>query len=217
MSFLQIASWNIEHLSGQPRADRRQSAYALCDHIEMAGIDVMALQEIYVTPADEEVRLAENQPVIQTRAHTDRRNSDLDIVCYLLEEDRLIFTGDHVMQGSTVVIAPPDGDMVAYLRSLELLLGIELDAIAPGHGHVISTPHDEVRKIIAHRLKREGKVLAAFSRRNPASLDELVPLVYDDVSPRLHPVARRSLHAHLLKLAAEKRVSESGDRWALSQ
>lgn len=86
MSFLQIASWNIEHLSGQPRAARRQSAYALADHIEMAGIDLIALQEVYLTPSDEEVRMAENQPVVTSRAHTDKRNADLDIVCYLLEE-----------------------------------------------------------------------------------------------------------------------------------
>jgi endonuclease/exonuclease/phosphatase family metal-dependent hydrolase len=86
MSFLQIASWNIEHLSGQPRATRKQSAYALADHIEMAGIDLIALQEVYVTESDEEVRLFENQPVIQSRATTERRNSDLDIVCHLLEE-----------------------------------------------------------------------------------------------------------------------------------
>lgn len=86
MSFLQIASWNIEHLSGQPRARRRQSAYALADHIEMAGIDLLVMQEVYVTPDEEEVRLAENQPVIATRKNSTRRNSDLDIVCYLLEE-----------------------------------------------------------------------------------------------------------------------------------
>jgi hypothetical protein len=86
MSFLQVASWNIEHLSGQSRAARRQSAYALADHIEMAGIDLLALQEIYVTPSDEEVRLSENQPVIDSRAHSAKRNSDLDVVCYLLEE-----------------------------------------------------------------------------------------------------------------------------------
>lgn len=86
MSFLQVASWNIEHLSGQSRAARRQSAYALADHIEMAGIDVIALQEIYVTAASEEVRLSPDQPVIASRAHTARRNADLDVVCYLLEE-----------------------------------------------------------------------------------------------------------------------------------
>lgn len=86
MSFLQIGSWNIEHLSGAPRAERRQSAFALADHIEMAGIDLIALQEVYVTPADEEVRLADGQPVIKSRAQSERRNSDLDTVCYLLEE-----------------------------------------------------------------------------------------------------------------------------------
>ena len=86
MSFLQVASWNIEHLSGLPRAKRRQSAYALTDHIEMAGIDLLALQEVYLTPTDEEVRMFDNQPVIESRAVSERRNSDLDIVCYLLEE-----------------------------------------------------------------------------------------------------------------------------------
>jgi hypothetical protein len=86
MSYLQIASWNIEHLGGQPRAQRKQSAFALTDHIEMSGIDVIALQEIYVTPEDEEVRLGPEHPPIKSRATTDKRNSDLDIVCYLLEE-----------------------------------------------------------------------------------------------------------------------------------
>lgn len=86
MSFLQIASWNIEHLSGSARADRRQSVYALADHIEMAGVDLIVMQEIYITPADEVLRLFENQPVITSRAQSERRNSDLDAVCYLLEE-----------------------------------------------------------------------------------------------------------------------------------
>ncbi len=86
MSFLQIASWNIEHLGGSPRANRRQSAFALADHIEMSGVDVIALQEIYLTPADEEVRLGPNRPVIESRGQGGRRNGDLDVVCYLLEE-----------------------------------------------------------------------------------------------------------------------------------
>src|SRR5688572_5133769 len=86
MSFLQIASWNIEHLGGAPRAERRQSAFALADHIEMSGINIIALQEIYLTPEDEKVRLTEKRPPIKSRAQTGRRNSDLDIVCYLLEE-----------------------------------------------------------------------------------------------------------------------------------
>ena len=135
-------------------------------------------------------------------------------LCYLLETKRILFTGDHVMQGSTVVISPPDGDMQAYLKSLERLLALDLAAFAPGHGRVIETPHDEVRRLIAHRLKREQKVLDAFRNKNPATLDELLPLVYDDVAAKLHRVARRSLHAHLIKLARESRVHEEAGVWS---
>lgn len=136
-------------------------------------------------------------------------------LCYLLEGERWLFTGDHVMQGSTVVISPPDGDMVAYLSSLKRLLALELAALAPGHGHVIGKPHDEVRKLIAHRMKRESKVLDALKTRGSATLDELLPLVYDDVSPRIHAVARRSLHAHLLKLQSDGSAIESAGIWLL--
>lgn len=135
-------------------------------------------------------------------------------LCYLLDGQRLLFTGDHIMQGSTVVISPPDGDMQAYLTSLEKLLEIDLAAIAPGHGHLIEAPHAEVRRLITHRLKREAKVASAVERKHPATLDELVPLAYDDISERLYPVAKRSLHAHLIKLERDGRVSGSGERWA---
>jgi glyoxylase-like metal-dependent hydrolase (beta-lactamase superfamily II) len=134
-------------------------------------------------------------------------------LCYLFEERRLLFTGDHVMQGSTVVISPPDGDMQAYFASLDKLLALDLAALAPGHGHVIEKPHDEVRRLVAHRLKREQKVFDALTRKNPATLDELVRFAYDDVSDRLHPVARRSLHAHLIKLAREGRATETVSGW----
>ena len=134
-------------------------------------------------------------------------------LCYLFEEQKLLFTGDHVMQGSTVVISPPDGDMTLYLQSLERLLALDLAAFAPGHGHVIDRPHDEVRRLIAHRLKREQKVFDAFAAKNPSTLDELLPLVYDDVPQGIHPVARRSLHAHLIKLQRDGRASEDGGAW----
>jgi len=136
-------------------------------------------------------------------------------LCYLLEQQKLLFTGDHIMQGSTVVISPPDGEMATYLNSLERLLALDLTAIAPGHGHVIERPHEEVRRLIAHRMKREQKVLDAFRRANPATLDELLPFVYDDVPQGVYPVARRSLHAHLIKLARDRRVTEQDGVWRL--
>jgi glyoxylase-like metal-dependent hydrolase (beta-lactamase superfamily II) len=134
-------------------------------------------------------------------------------LCYLLEQRKLLFTGDHVMQGSTVVISPPNGDMQAYLQSLERLLVLDIATIAPGHGHIIETPHAEARRLIAHRLKREQKVVDALSEKGMGTLDELLPLVYSDTPPRLHPVARRSLHAHLVKLQRENRVVESDGAW----
>ena len=81
---------------------------------------------------------------------------------------------------------------------------------------LIDAPHDEARKLIAHRLKREQKVVDAFAVRNPATLDELVPVVYADTPLRLHKAARRSLHAHLLKLEADGRVRRGGGHWRLN-
>ncbi|MEK6244437.1 MAG: MBL fold metallo-hydrolase [Pseudomonadota bacterium] len=137
-------------------------------------------------------------------------------LCYLLEKTRMLFTGDHVMQGSTVVINPPDGDMRAYLASLEKLLAEDIAIIAPGHGYLIGAPHKEVKRLVAHRLAREAKVTAALGRRGEATLEELLPDVYDDVSPKLHPVAMRSLTAHLDKLVAEGRARQASGRYILT-
>lgn len=137
-------------------------------------------------------------------------------LCYLLEETRMLFTGDHVMQGSTVVINPPDGDMRAYLASLEELLSVDAAIFAPGHGYLIGAPHREVRRLIAHRLAREAKVVAALQRRGPAALEELVTDAYDDVPAGLHPVAMRSLHAHLDKLLIEGRARQTSGRYILA-
>lgn len=138
-------------------------------------------------------------------------------LCYLLENTRMLFTGDHVMQGSTVVINPPDGDMRAYLASLELLLAEDILILAPGHGYLIGEPHREARRLIRHRMAREQKVVWALERMRLPTLQELVVEVYDDVSPRLHGVAQRSLAAHLEKLAAEGRARAADGRWALVQ
>ncbi|MGA8050827.1 MAG: MBL fold metallo-hydrolase [Burkholderiales bacterium] len=133
-------------------------------------------------------------------------------VCYILEETKMLFTGDHVMQGSTVVINPPDGDMRAYLFALEALLEEDVAIFAPGHGYLIGQPHRELRRLIAHRLAREAKVAAALERLGRATLEQLVPVVYDDVAARLHTVAARSLTAHLEKLVAEGNIRAS-DGW----
>jgi glyoxylase-like metal-dependent hydrolase (beta-lactamase superfamily II) len=136
-------------------------------------------------------------------------------LCYLLEDTRMLFTGDHVMQGSTVIINPPDGDMRAYLASLEQLLHEDLAILAPGHGYLIGEPHRELRRLVQHRLKREGKVREAIGRLGAPSVQDMLPLVYDDVPPRVHGIAARSLTAHLEKLLADGAVRERDGRYTL--
>jgi len=135
-------------------------------------------------------------------------------LCLLLEEDRLLFSGDHVLNGSTTVVDPPDGNMVAYLASLERLAALPVDFILPAHGYVLGPAIPAMRKLVAHRLGREAKVAAALARVGPGTLDDLVPAAYDDVKPALYPVAKRSLHAHLEKLEADGRASRIDDRWS---
>jgi glyoxylase-like metal-dependent hydrolase (beta-lactamase superfamily II) len=126
-------------------------------------------------------------------------------LCYLLNEERMLFTGDHIMEGSTVVIAPPDGDMAEYLASLERIKRIRprLRAIAPGHGHVIDDPMAVIDGYIAHRLEREQQVIDRLRSRGSAAISDLVDDIYADVPVELHSWARYSVWAHLRKLADE--------------
>jgi glyoxylase-like metal-dependent hydrolase (beta-lactamase superfamily II) len=135
-------------------------------------------------------------------------------VCLLLEPEGWLLTGDHLMSGSTVVILPPDGSMRLYVESLHRLRTLPLTALLPGHGAVMPDPLGEIDRVIAHRLKREGKVIDGLAQLGgSASLDALVPIVYADTPVALHPLARYSLLAHLQKLQEERRVVHDGDAW----
>jgi len=137
-------------------------------------------------------------------------------VCYLLDATRMLFTGDHVMQGSTVIIDPPDGDMRAYLASLEALLAVDAAILAPGHGYLIGKPAEEIRRLLAHRAQREAKVVQALRAAPNATVEELVPLAYDDVPAQRHRAAARSLLAHLVKLEQEGAVVRDDVRYRLA-
>ena len=127
-------------------------------------------------------------------------------LCYVLEEEGVLFSGDHIMSGSTVVITPPDGDMAVYLDSLALVRALPIVGIAPGHGSFIDDPGAKIDEYVAHRLGREEKVFRALTEAGRATLDELVPVVYDDVDEARHPIARNSLWAHLRKLHGDGRA-----------
>ncbi|MDY7115190.1 MBL fold metallo-hydrolase [Halomonas sp. SSL-5] len=134
-------------------------------------------------------------------------------LCYLLEPARLLFAGDQVMQGSTVVINPPDGDMAAYLAALHALGEEPFDTIAPGHGFLIGEAHAAIDFLVTHRLAREHKVRLALARHGPASLETLTQHAYDDVPEARRALAARSALAHLLKLEVEGRARQRDALW----
>lgn len=136
-------------------------------------------------------------------------------LCYLLEDEQLLFTGDQIMQGSTVLINPPDGDMGQYLASLARLKQEAVTWLAPGHGFLMDEPLVRIDRLVAHRLAREQKILAALTEAGPATLADLVPLAYADVAAARHAMAERSLLAHLQKLCSEGLVSEQEGNWRL--
>jgi len=125
-------------------------------------------------------------------------------LCLVLLEDGLLFSGDHILNGSTTVVDPPDGDMTAYLDSLDILSnacethGIEF--ILPAHGWVLGFARQAIAHLKAHRLRREAKIVAAMQARPQGGLEDWVELAYDDVPPRMWPVAKRSLLAHVQRI-----------------
>ena len=131
-------------------------------------------------------------------------------LCLLLLEDGLLFSGDHILNGSTTVVDPPDGDMSAYLDSLDRLAEAcekhSINFILPAHGYVIGGHDGEARaaiaKLKAHRLKREAKILAVMQAHPEGTPDDWVARAYDDVPPRMWPVAKRSLLAHVARIEA---------------
>ena len=128
-------------------------------------------------------------------------------LCMVLIEDGLLFSGDHILNGSTTVINPPDGNMNTYLQSLDLLSAAcdehSIGFILPAHGYAMGQAKTAIAQLKAHRLKREAKILKVMQALPDGTLDDWVPLAYDDVDERIWPVAKRSLLAHVERIQAQ--------------
>lgn len=136
-------------------------------------------------------------------------------LCFALRDTGALFTGDHVMSWSTTVVSPPDGDMAAYMASLEKLMAREDIIYFPAHGSPIERPRRLVRNMYVHRRQREGQIL----KRLEAGMREIPQMVagmYKGIDPRLHPAAGRSVLAHLIDLEARGKVARDGDHWQLA-
>lgn len=140
---------------------------------------------------------------VHTPGHTSNH------LCFALPDDGVLFSGDHVMGWSTSVIAPPDGDMAAYMASLEKLLARPDSVYWPTHGPAITEPKEHVRAFIAHRREREAGILDCL-RAGIDRIDAIVERLYVGLQPGLHRAAGRSVHAHLIELAARGIVECNG-------
>ena len=212
------ASANIKQiLLTHTHPDHSPGTRLLQDNI---GVPVFALitesskdQDITFTPEriliDGEIIANEyySIEVIHTPGHASNH------LCYLLKDEKLLFTGDHIMDGSTVVIASPDGSMQDYIDSLAKLKEYDLNKIAPGHGELIEEPYAVVDWIIKHRFERESKVIDVLKQHNSGDLNTLVKDIYSDVDAMLHPVAQWSLESHLIKLIDEGVVTRKNDKF----
>ena len=136
-------------------------------------------------------------------------------LCYLLEQERMLFSGDHIMDGSTVVIRPPDGDMRAYLEQLERLKAWRprLRSIAPGHGHLIEHPVAKIDEYLEHRHEREQQVLECVTS-GTKTVKKIVAALYPDLIDELVPMAEGTVEAHLIKLKDDQRVTRSRQSWS---
>ena len=133
-------------------------------------------------------------------------------LCYALEGTCALFTGDHVMGWSTTVVAPPDGDMAAYMASLEKLHERSDRIYYPAHGPAVTNPKQLVRGMIGHRRQRERQILKLLGR-GAQRIEELVPQMYKGVDERLWPAAGQSVKAHLIDLERRSLVARSGETW----
>ena len=130
-------------------------------------------------------------------------------VCWALEEERALFSGDHVMGWSTTVIVPPDGDMTDYLASLDKVVAAGFDILWPTHGAPVRNPSRFVRSAKAHRMQREERI-AAYLGGGPARIGDIVPALYPGLDVRLHGAAARTVAAHLIRLQQLGRAISDG-------
>lgn len=136
-------------------------------------------------------------------------------LCFALNQTGALFTGDHVMGWSTTVVSPPDGDMAAYMASLDRLMARSDRVYYPAHGDPVDNPQRFVRGLAGHRKQREGQILRLL-REGVGAIPAMVERMYVGLDPRLHGAAGRSVLAHLIDLRGRGVARQDGDAWSLA-
>lgn len=177
-----------------PRADAAFDPYYAPDHVLADGEQVSG--EGWTLTA------------VTTPGHTSNH------ICYALEESGALFTGDHVMKWSTSVVSPPDGDMSAYMASLQKLYDRQDCVYYPAHGPAVEKPRQLVRGMIGHRRQRERQIVKLLEK-GEGHIPAMVEQMYKGLDPRLKGAAGRSVLAHLVDLQKQGRAEVAADRWQI--
>lgn len=195
-----------DHSPGAARLAQLTGAEVLA-HSSRDGLEVDRTIDDGSTLVADEFELE----VIATPGHASNH------LCFMLTERQTLFTGDHIVNGSTSVVLPPEGNMADYMDSLVRVKHARPEQIAPGHGGLIEEPDVAVDHYIVHRQMREQQILEVLNATGGTYVDEIVTRLYSDVPEVLHPFARQSVFAHLLKLVADGVVNGAAidQRWAL--
>ena len=135
-------------------------------------------------------------------------------LCYALLEEQAMFTGDHVMGWSTTVVSPPDGDMAAYMASLDKLQARSDVVYYPAHGEPVTNPQQFARGLAGHRKQRERQILKLVGE-GTGVIEAMVPKMYAGINPALYGAAGRSVLAHLIDLQQRGQVIECAGAWAM--
>ncbi len=144
---------------------------------------------------------------VHTPGHTSNH------LCFALEEEKALFSGDHIMGWSTTVVSPPDGDMADYMRSLQLLVDRDDVVYYPAHGPQVDNPQRLARGMMGHRKQREGQILRLLAR-GVGAIPDMVTEMYKGIDKRLYGAAGRSVLAHLIDLRDRGEVTQAGEVWA---
>lgn len=171
-----------------------------------AGFDATYCPDAVMADGDRVAGPGWTLTAVATPGHTSNH------LCFALEEEKALFTGDHVMGWSTTVVAPPDGDMTAYLASLRKLQARGDAVYHPTHGDPVTEPQRLVRGYLVHRRQREEQILALL-RDGPKAVPDMVRVMYAMIDKRLHPAAGRSVLAHLIDLRGRRLAKQDGDLW----
>ena len=208
-----LAAWLREETGAPTIAFGPHGAVEIDPDVDDAIDDGVTLEETTDTEFDPDVRVADGEVAamgvgwtmraVHTPGHTSNH------MCYALEEEQALFTGDHVMGWSTTIVSPPDGDMRAYIDSLRKVMGRDDLSLWPTHGAPVLSPKPFLQAFLEHRLEREAQVVAAV-RSGRSDIEAMVKELYTDVRAELHKAAGRSVLSHLIKLAEDGVVRVEG-------